>query len=537
MRRRDLLRYSATAGALGALAPIGMPGFAVRDAQAQGAGAAALRWGGNLSRTLDPHTVYDVPSAFTRVNLYDCLYEYAGNPPEPKPLLATETRSSADGKTHDFTIRAGVKFHDGSELTAEDVVYSFRRMLALPQGVGPAFRPFMKAEGVTATGRHSVRMELQFPYAPFFACLPMVAIMNKRLMEANTVNNDWAAAWVAGNDAGSGPYKVVPGSFRPLDSLDMEAVDGYWRGWPHSRPIRQVLCRPVRDDATRLLAVEKGDIDSTHSYIRPDQHERVRRAPGLRLVEEPQLRTYLLRVHNGRDPMNNLDFRKALSYAFPYELFIQRVLRGTAVRSPGPLPVSLWGHPRDLQGYKHDLDAARRHLDAARRAGANVTREITFTALVGFDETEQAAQLLQSELRKIGVTMRIAKAVWANAVQMTQREETSPDIWSHWGSTYYIDPDNWVGQFYSKAALGTQRGSSWYRDDETDGMLAAARATLDRAERQRLYEAASRRLVDQAVDVWIYNGMAYRAVRERVKGYRPGAVGDGLDLRELWLEG
>jgi peptide/nickel transport system substrate-binding protein len=507
----------------------------MRVARAQG-GRAAMVWGGNLSRTLDPHTVYDVPSAFTRVNLYDSLFEYAGSPPEPRPLLVEEMQASADGRTFEFRLRSNVRFHDGRAMDAEDVVYSFRRMLGLRGGVAPAFTGFLKAENVTATGPNTVRMVLDRAFAPFLSCLPMMAIVNRQLLEANTVNNDWGEAWIAGNDAGSGPYRVVPGSFRALQSLDMEAVTDYWRGWPQPRPIRSVLCRPVPDDATRLLAVERGDIDTTHSYIRPDQHERVRRAPGLRLVEEPQFRTFLFRMNNGKAPFSNVDFRKAISYAFPYDLFISRVLRGTAERSPGPLPVSMWGNPSDLQGYSHDLDAARRHLEAARSAGVNVDREITFTALVGFDETEQAAQLLQSQLRRIGVTLRIQRAVWANVVQQTQQQETSPEIWAHWGSTYYLDPDNWIGTFYMRHALGSQRGSSWYRDDETERLLQAARDTLDRAERRRLYEEASRRLVDQAVDVWIYNSKAFRAVRERIRGYRPGAVGDGVDLREMWIE-
>lgn len=528
MFRRDLLAVMTAGAAATGTVPL-------RVARAQG-GGAALVWGGNLSRTLDPHTVFDVPSAFTRVNLYDSLFEYTGSPPEPRPLLVAEMRASPDGRTFDFTLRQDARFHDGSPVTAEDVVYSFRRMLALRRGVAPAFTDFLKSENVTATGPHGVRMVLDRAYAPFIACLPMVAIMNRRVMEANTVNNDWAEAWIAGNDAGSGAYKVVPGSFRALQALDMEAVTDYWRGWPQPRPIRSVLCRPIPDDATRLLAVERGDIDATHSYIRPDQHDRVRRAPGLTLVEEPQFRTFLLRMHNGKAPFNNVDFRKAVSYAFPYDIFINRMLRGTAERSPGPLPVSLWGNPRDLAGYRHDLDAARRHLDAARRAGVDTSREITFTSLVGFDETEQAAQVLQSELRRIGVTMRIQRAVWANVVAQTQQEETTPEIWSHWGSTYYLDPDNWIGTFYMRHALGSQRGASWYRDDETERLLQGARDTLDRAERQRLYEAASRRMVDQAVDVWIYNSKAFRAVRTRVKGFTPGAIGDGLDLRNLWIE-
>lgn len=526
MLRRELVLLAG--GAAIATAPM-------RGVRAQG-GSRALVWGGNLSRSLDPHTVFDVPSAFTRVNLYDSLFEYSGSPPEPQPLLVAEMQASRDGRTFDFALRNNVKFHDGSPMTADDVVYSFRRMLALRRGVAPAFSNFLKAENVTATGHHAVRIVLDRAFAPFLSCLPMVAIMSRRIMEANTVNNDWGEAWIAGNDAGSGAYRVVPGSFRALQTLDMEAVTDYWRGWPQPRPIRSVLCRPVADDATRLLAVERGDIDTTHSYIRPDQHDRVRRGAGLTLMEEPQFRTFVLRMHNGKAPFNNVDFRKAVSYAFPYDLYIARILRGTAERSPGPLPVSLWGNPRDMQGYRYDLDAARRHLDAARRADVDVAREITFTALVGFDETEQAAQVLQAELRRVGVTLRITKAVWANVVQQCQREETTPEIWSHWGSTYYLDPDNWIGTFYMKHALGTQRGSTWYRDDETERLLQGARDTLDRAERQRLYEAASRRLVDAAADVWIYNSKAFRAVRSRVKGYQPGVVGDGLDLRNLWLE-
>lgn len=526
MLRRDLLKLAA-----GTTAATTVP---LRRLHAQD--AAALRWGGNLSRSLDPHAIYDVPSAFTRQNLYDALFEYDGQPPAPRPQLVRAQKVSADGRSFDFELRTDVRFHDGTPLTSADVVYSFRRMLTLKSGVGPAFRDYLKADNVTATGPHAVRIVLDRPHAPFLSCLPMVAIVCEKQMAANTVNSDWAEAWIASNDAGSGPYKVVAGSFKPLDALDMEAVPGYWGGWPHKRPIARVLCRPVRDDATRMLAVERGDIDTTHSYVRPDQHDRVKRNTALKLVEEPQFRTYLLRVHNGRDPMSNVDYRRALSYAFPYDLFIDKVLKGTAERSPGPLPVNLWGHPADLKGYRHDLDAARRHLDAARKAGANVDREITFLALVGFDETEQAAQVLQSELRKIGITMRIQKAVWANAVQQSQNAETSPDIWSHWGSTYYIDPDNWIGQFYLKAALGTQRGSSWYRDDETERLQQRALATLDRGDRAKLYEQISRRLVDQAVDVWIYNSKGYRVVRDRVKGFRPGAVGDGVDLREMWIE-
>jgi peptide/nickel transport system substrate-binding protein len=510
-------------------------GAAAGSARAQA--PRPLVWGGNLPAALDPHTVLDVPSVFLKVNLYDSLYEYAGDPPEPRPVLAKSQRVSADGREWSFELVPGVRFHDGSELTAEDVVYSFQRMLALKRGPAVTFAAFLAPEGVVASARHEVRFTLKEIYAPFVSTLPMVAIVNRKLVEANTKDNDWGQAWLAANDAGSGPYRAVPGSFKPLENLDMEWFEPYFRGWPHNRQLKEVRVRPIKDDTTRVLAVEKGDIDTTHSYIRPDQHKRLQNAPGVVLSIEPAMRTFLVRMHNGRAPFNNVHFRRAMACAFPYELFIERMLLGTVERNPTPLPNQLWGNPAGVSGYRYDLAKAREHLELARRDGVDTSREIDFLALVGFDETEQLAQLMQSELRKLGIRMKISKSLWANALTATQKEETSPDIWAHWATSYFIDPDNWTGQFYAKGNLGTQRGSSWYRNDTVDGLLLRARSTLDRAERTRLYEEATRALVDESVDLWIYNSKTFRAIRTRLKGYKPAAVGDGVDLRGMWLEG
>lgn len=530
MDRRDFLTSGSRIAALAALWSA-----APRGAQAQA--PKPLVWGGNLPSALDPHTVLDVPSIFLKVNLYDSLFEYAGDPPEPKPLLAKSITHDATGKVWDAELVAGVKFHDGSELTAADVVYSFQRLLALKRGPATTFAPFLAADGIAATGRHSIRFTLSEPYAPFVTTLPMVPIVNKALVEANTKDGDWGQAWLAANDAGSGPYKAMPGSFKPLESLDMEWFEPYFRGWPHPRAMREVRVRPIKDDTTRALAVEKGDIDTTHSYIRPDQHKRLQSAPGVRLSVEPALRTFLVRLHNGRAPFNNLNFRKALAHAFPYEVFIDKVLLGTVERNPTPMPNQLWGNPKDMAGYGYDLAKAREHLDLARKEGVDTSRELDFLALVGFDETEQVAQLMQSELRKIGLKMKISKSLWANALTATQKEETSPDLWAHWATSYFIDPDNWTGQFYAKSNLGTQRGSSWYRDDKVDALLVSARSTLDRGQRTALYEEATRRLVAESVDIWVYNSKTFRAVRTRLKGYEPAAIGDGVDLRKMWLEG
>ena len=160
-----------TRRALGGLAAAAV---ALRSLPANAEGSTFVSgWG--LPGNLDPHQIFDVPMQTVMFNAYDGLYRYQNDPPEIVPWLAQSHTVSADGLTWDFTLRPGVKFHDGSDLTAEDVVYSFHRVLGLRLAPAGAFLPVLKAENVTATGPLSVRFVLSKPYAPFFAAIPIPA--------------------------------------------------------------------------------------------------------------------------------------------------------------------------------------------------------------------------------------------------------------------------------------------------------------------------------------------------------------------------
>src|SRR5262249_22043656 len=156
------------------------------------------------------------------LNTYDNLYRYEGNPPEMKPWLAVSHSVSEDGLTWDFKLREGAKFHDGSEITADDVVYSFRRVLALGKAPSGAFKPVLKPDNVTAPDKHTVRFVLDKPYAPFLAAVPIVMIVNPRVIKGHEQNNDWGATWLASNEAGSGAYDLDPASYRPLERADLK---------------------------------------------------------------------------------------------------------------------------------------------------------------------------------------------------------------------------------------------------------------------------------------------------------------------------
>jgi len=539
-KRRKFLKYVGTATYLGSvLASHLLPSIG----QAQTSNSPTKRhlvWGGTVPLKLDPHDVIDVPTFFFKNNCYDALYEYVATSagPDLKMQLVKSAQSSADGLTWDFTIHDNVKFHDGKKMTSEDVVYSFHRMAAVKTATSAMLSTFFDPTRIRVTNEFSFRLVLSQAYAPFLYILPLLPIVNSKLVIANTKDNDWGKTFLLSNDAGSGPYKITPGSFAPLDRFDLEWFPDYFKGWPKDHePMKVVLDRYIKDNTTALLAVQKGDIDATNGYVPPDQFEQLSKAPGVRMSIEPSLRTFMIRMNNKRAPFNNVNYRKAISHAFPYKVFIDKIMLGNVDRIPGPIPPGIFGAPKDLLGYDYDLKKAREYFDKAAADGVDLKQEIEFVALTSYDETVSVAQLLQSELRKLGITLRITKGIWANLVTACLKPETTPQLWSHWSTPYYFDPDNWSGPYYTKAGHGTTRGSSWYSGERVESLLVDAVKTNDKSKRVAAYEEASRLLVSDAVDVWIYKGKVARAIRTRIKGYQPAITGDGIDLRTIWVDG
>jgi peptide/nickel transport system substrate-binding protein len=186
-------------------------------AQAQAGRPGVLVSGDNLPANVDPHQIFDVPMQLFSLNAYDNLYRYQGNPPKLEPWLALSHTVSSDGLSWEFKLRPGVKFHDGSDVTADDVVYSFRRVLAIGKAPAGAFKPVLRPENITAPDASTVRFVLDKPYAPFFAAIPIVMVVNPRVVRAHEANGDWGADWLASHAAGSGAYPFDAETNPPLD--------------------------------------------------------------------------------------------------------------------------------------------------------------------------------------------------------------------------------------------------------------------------------------------------------------------------------
>jgi peptide/nickel transport system substrate-binding protein len=525
MKARGLVLLAAWMVILGvAAAP--SPGAAAGD---------ALVWGDGLPANLDPHDPYDVPSALIQLNVYDNLYRYQGNPPQLQPWLAESHTASRDGRTWEFKLRKGVKFHDGSPLTAEDVVYSARRIV----GIGKAAAGPLKAakiESVTAVDPSTVRFVLERPYAPFLSIIPVLTIVNRRVIEPHVKGGDWGNGWLSSQGAGSGAYIPDPASYIPLKALDLKRNPDHFMGWGHNaKPIDLIRVRPVAETTTRVLALMKGEIDAGDSYLPTDQVERLSKVKDVVVHRNESMRIFVIRMNNTKPPFDNVHFRRCLSQAFNYDGFIGVILKNFAERNPAPVPKNLWGYPEGVKGYAFDLARARADCDRAKAEGAPVDREVQLHIQTGLDQTLQAAQLFQSDARKLGIDMKIVPNTWPNLTASTGKPDTSPDMWIHWVSAYFIDPENWIGTMYDSQFHGTWKASAWYKNGQVDELLRSARANPNREERARLYAQAARLVVEEAPDIWVYNTVELRGMRARVKGFKFSPVGSGSELRHLSL--
>jgi peptide/nickel transport system substrate-binding protein len=526
----QMIRRTATAAMTAIALAIAAP--AAVNAQDKG----VLVWGDTLPAGLDPHAIFDVPMQFVLLNVYDTLYRYIGNPPDLQPWLASGYTVSEDGLTWHFKLVPGAKFHDGSEITANDVVYSFRRVLQMKRGPAGAFLPVLKPEGISAVDGQTVRFVLDKPYAPFLSAIPLVAIVNQKLVDANIKDGDFGSAWLSGNDAGSGAYRIDPATYRPRESLDLARFPAHFKGWSdNAKPIDIVRSRPVSETSTRVLALMRGEIDATDSYLPTDQVERVEKNPKTRVARDESMRVFIIRMNNKKPPFDNINARKCFATAFNYDGFNQVILKGYVDRNPGPNPKNLWGNPPDLAGYKYDLAAAKAYCDKARAEGAKLDREVEIHIQSELEQTTQAAQMFQADLQKVGIKMRIVNSTWAQITSATVKPETSPDLWIHWVSTYFVDPENWIGQMYDSQFFGTWKASSYYANAEVDDLLRKARSISAKAEREKLYQQATARVVADSPDIWVYNTIQLRGISKRVQGYKFSPVGGGGDLRYLSL--
>ena len=187
--------------------------------------------------------------------------------------------------------------------------------------------------------------------------------------------------------------------------------------------------------------------------------------------------------------------------------------------------------PKDAKGYTFDLKKAKEYLDKVKKP----IREITIGALAGYGQTEQAAVLLQNAMTKLGLKSKIVAEPWPVASGKMRKEDQMYDLLPLWKSTYYADPNNWVGEMYYSPNIGS-RNNSWYKDKDVDGWITEALASTDKKVRSANYSKAANKVLDDAAGIFVYNTKWFGPYNSKVKGVRFSPIGNAQEMRWVYFD-
>ncbi len=456
--------------------------------------------------SLDPP--YMLTSADTAVgfNVYETLTRW-----DVKrgliPVLATSWKSNADGTEWTFSLRQGVKFHDGTPFTARDVKASLDRNIK----IGMVAYDFIGIKSIDVVDDHTVRF---ITTAPRNVPLIVSAQYGMFIYEASAASRpkEW---WAQGHDAGTGPYTVA--SFEPGTRAVLDYFPGYWGGWKDGQ-FTKIVYAIVEDPTVRDQMIRSGDADMT-SELPFDSLASLQSVSSIKTQVFLPLSQLIFGFDLSNPPLNNVNVRRALAMSFPYGDVQKGVYLGHGRVSVGSGPTALWDPPADFPRYHLDIDRAAALL---KEAGFSDGFQLNLAVSAGSKETMEAIRLWQSELAKLKVKLNIrelAGGPFWDAAYNTKNKDY--DVFVVAASGDVPSPYAWLIVFTS-SPLGWMPAIG-YKNQTFDKLVfdAWAREATDAKAAHELWVKAQRILHDDAVSIFAMDAPTIFAYKTNIVGFEP----------------
>ena len=467
--------------------------------------------------------------------LFNRLVEFEIGGTQVIPGLAERWSVSPDGLVYTFQLRRGVKFHTtdffkpGREFNADDVLFTFQRMLDKAHPFNQATRPAPSFEYAQDMGlpdniaqvdkldAHTVRFTLKKVDAAFLANLAMdfasvhSAEYAAQLLKAN-----------AANDLNTRPIGTGPFVFRRYEKdaqIRYAAHPAYWRG---KAKIDNLIFAITTDSAVRLQKLKANECQVS-VYPKPAELEVLKKDPNLKLLSENGLNIGYLSLNVTKKPLDNADVRRAINMAINKKAIVEAVYQGAGQVAVNPIPPAMWSYNKAVKDHEYSPDKARALLAKAGQANGF---EMTLWALPVQrpynPNGAQMAEMVQADLAKVGIRTRIQRYEWAEYLKRAKAGESEIGMFGWTGDNG--DPDNFLATLLSCAAVGGSNYAQWC-DKEYDALVVKAKQTTRQAERARLYEQAQAVLKREAVWVPIAHSVVHQPMRKNVEGYKMSPFG------------
>lgn len=462
---------------------------------------------------LDPHTVSSYSSYQVLFNVIERLTQY-DDELNLQPMLAESWEQSEDGLTWTFKLREGVMFHNGREMTAEDVKWSFDRLIDPATGAGNAGNVGPPETQIEVIDDYTVSITHPEPVG----ILPQTLAFNPAsgIIAQESMEEDGTIAI----PIGTGPFEIaeVEGTTR----LVLEKFDDYWQEeYPY---LDQVVIEPIPDDTVRETALLGGEVDWVLA-IAPQNYQSLVDNPDIVVDTAPQLSYDYIGMNLTREPFDDVRVRQAIALAIERQTLCEAGFFGLCETIQGPVGS---GSPWDFnyEPYARDVERARELL---AEAGYPDGFEMELLPTTQYGETVRAAQVLQQQLAEIGIEATINAPEWSEWLELEGNFMYDAYI-CNWNGL--IDADQY---YYLQHKSDQVFNFTGYNNPDFDELVDAGRSISDFDERYEIYQQADQILVDDAPYIYMYNKDEIRAYAPYVKGFvvRPDQQNN---FWNVWLE-
>ena len=463
---------------------------------------------------------YEVPfNIFDR--LVDVEVDADGNS-KIVPSLAESWDISDDGLEYTFHLRQGVKFHNGNDFTAEDVAYTFHRMLAVEGGVNTEFIDQIKGadellagetdtlEGVEVVDDYTIKVTLKEPFAGFLASIssPGVSIYDSEATEAagDQFGMDPAVT------VGTGPFEFSSWSFN--NQLVLTRNEDYWKG---ASGLPGVVIKIIPDTETQSMMFESGELDILDLDYAADSADRFTETYPDQIVQGPRVGIVYFTMNFNKEPFQDVRVRKAVQMSIDRQAILDALYGGRGQVEQGIFPHGLIGFNPDQEEIKYDPEAAKALLAEAGYADG-FDMEIAADSSAS-DTMTMALEIVSDQLAEVGIRAEIKnydESTWLE----TRKSGELGSFMSTW-SADYNDPDNFIYTFFGNEEK-TRIRSINYPDTEVMERVAKARTLVNEDERLAEYKALEEKLIhEDAAWVPMFSRLHLFAVSKRVQGFAP----------------
>lgn len=481
---------------------------------------------GGDSASLDYASTTDGESSRVTKQIFESLLEFDKDSFKVGPGLAHDWDIDPNGMKYTFHLEEGVTFHDGTPFNADAVKTNFERWADSEHKYaftddnytypiyGIMFGGYKGDDGhvieeINVKDDHTIEFVLNRPLGYFMQNMAMsyFAITSPAAFE------EYGSA-INENPVGTGPFKFV--SWSKDEKIVLEKFEDYRKeGLPK---LDKVIFEVIPDNAARLIALRSGEIDIMDG-LNPDDAAGIESEEDLVLYTRDANNFGYLGLNVSKEPLDNKLVRKAINHAVDRKSIAEALYAGYAIPATNPIPPGYLGFNDALEGYEYNPERAVELLaEAGYEDGLEIDLWTMPVARPYMPDPETVAEILQSNLGKVGITVNIVREEWTPYLQKTAKGEQEMFLLG-WSGTNG-DPDYFLGSLLHGDAIGGGN-RTFYDNEDVNKLLDEAKVTIDQDKRAKLYKEAQELILDDSPMVTLVHSTPVLATRDTVKNYVP----------------